>query len=345
LALGAGHETTWQGPFLSTILEPAPLIGIDLVLIGEASMETPEHEARHVREYFESQTPEDDDEVVKHVEKVASERVMGHDYDVFDVHTNKGRWWVITNPTNLYSHEDHPSLDHALSFHLGLMLRVMERERHDDASDEERDRFARTWRRFDSAVYAFNRAQEAEDFQNVAAQCRQCLISFAHELEPRRFLRSTDVEPRRDDFKGWTDVVACEIAHGQRVRSYLKSISHETWNLVAWLVHFEDAIAYDAELVLDATANTLHSFGLALLRHETRQPDRCPECDSYRIVTDFRPELDDPPYVILCAACGWEIKAQPWCEEGKVRARAEGIEPVEDDFGPPPHINRGTGAL
>jgi hypothetical protein len=119
-------------------------------------LKTQEHEARHVREYFESQTPEDADEVVEHIEKVASERVMGRDYDVFDVHTNKGRWWVITNPTNLYSHEDHPSLDQALSLHLGLTIRVMEHQRHDDASDEEEHRFARTWRRFDSAVNAFN---------------------------------------------------------------------------------------------------------------------------------------------------------------------------------------------
>jgi hypothetical protein len=91
---------------------------------------------------------------------------------------------------------------------------------------------------------------------------------------------------------------------------------------------------------MDATANVLHSFGLALMRYETRQPDRCPECDSYRVVTDFRPELDDPPYVILCSACGWETKAQPWCEEGKVAAREEGIEPIEDGFSPPPHITQ-----
>src|ERR1700732_2735170 len=61
-----------------------------------------EHEERHVREYMESQAP---DERVIHLEKVASERVFDRKHDVWDVHTNSGRWWVITGPTNLYSQE------------------------------------------------------------------------------------------------------------------------------------------------------------------------------------------------------------------------------------------------
>jgi hypothetical protein len=32
---------------------------------------------------------------VKHAERVTSERVVGRDYDCWDVHTNKDRYWVI----------------------------------------------------------------------------------------------------------------------------------------------------------------------------------------------------------------------------------------------------------
>lgn len=85
--------------------------------------------------------------------------------------------------------------------------------------------------------------------------------------------------------------------------------------MVAWLVHFEDALTYDAKLVLDATAHTLHALGTALLRHESHPPERYPKCDSYRIILDFRPELNDLPYVVLCKACGWEEKTQAWCSE------------------------------
>ena len=34
---------------------------------------------------------------------VLAETILGHRHDVWDVHTNRDRWWVITNPTNLYS--------------------------------------------------------------------------------------------------------------------------------------------------------------------------------------------------------------------------------------------------
>lgn len=81
-----------------------------------------EHEAQKIKEYVEWQAH--GAEKVLHVEKVASERVFGREYDVWDVHTDKERWWVVTSPTNLYSQTLMPSLDYVLSFHIGLMARV-----------------------------------------------------------------------------------------------------------------------------------------------------------------------------------------------------------------------------
>jgi hypothetical protein len=40
---------------------------------------------------------------VKHVEKVKEEVVLGEVYEIWDVTTDKERWWVISNMTNLYS--------------------------------------------------------------------------------------------------------------------------------------------------------------------------------------------------------------------------------------------------
>ncbi len=50
-------------------------------------------------------------EQVKHVERVKTEHVMGERYEIWDVTTDKGRWWVLTNVTNLYSQTLFPSLD------------------------------------------------------------------------------------------------------------------------------------------------------------------------------------------------------------------------------------------
>ena len=56
-------------------------------------------------------------------------------HDIWDVHTDVDRWWVITEPMNLYSQDQFPNMDLALSFHVGLCLRIprSERQAHDYA--------------------------------------------------------------------------------------------------------------------------------------------------------------------------------------------------------------------
>ena len=78
----------------------------------------PEHEERHVREYVNTQS--DDDDRATFVQKVGSRRILGRVQGLYDVHSEKTRWWVISNPMNLYEQEDFPDLDMALTFHLGL---------------------------------------------------------------------------------------------------------------------------------------------------------------------------------------------------------------------------------
>lgn len=77
-------------------------------------METPAHERRQIEEYLRSQSG--DDFEVEHVEKLTSEYVLGRQYDVWDAHATDGRWWVITNPVNLYSQDQIKSMDIALVF-------------------------------------------------------------------------------------------------------------------------------------------------------------------------------------------------------------------------------------
>src|SRR5690242_5052105 len=85
-----------------------------------------EEETEAVRSYMEWQAP---DLTVEFLQKVYSENVLQHRHDVWDVHTNVDRWWVITNPTNLYSQEQFPNMDLAVTFHVGLMLRIPRSER------------------------------------------------------------------------------------------------------------------------------------------------------------------------------------------------------------------------
>lgn len=41
-----------------------------------------------------------------------------------DLHAESGRWWIVTNPTNLYSQADFKSRDAVLTFHVGLAIRL-----------------------------------------------------------------------------------------------------------------------------------------------------------------------------------------------------------------------------
>jgi hypothetical protein len=51
----------------------------------------------------------------------------------------KIRWWVITDPTNLYQQSDLPEVEQALIFHIRLELFIAERNRRtvDDPETEE----------------------------------------------------------------------------------------------------------------------------------------------------------------------------------------------------------------
>src|SRR6266699_2529645 len=55
---------------------------------------------RAIKDYVELEAH---NEKVEHAEKVKSEHLFDRDFDCWDVHTNRDRYWVITSPTNLYS--------------------------------------------------------------------------------------------------------------------------------------------------------------------------------------------------------------------------------------------------
>lgn len=90
-----------------------------------------EEEINHVRNYMASEAPE---QAVVMVQKVYSENILSARHDVWDVHTDVDRWWVITSPMNLYAQDQFPNMDLALTFHVGLCLRIPRGDR-DKLSD------------------------------------------------------------------------------------------------------------------------------------------------------------------------------------------------------------------
>lgn len=264
-----------------------------------------EHEEDVIRDYIHWQSPK---ETVSHLEKVATERLFERVLDVWDVRTDQERYWVISNPTNLYSQELFPSLDYTLSFHIGLTARVMA-QRKSTADDEQQDRLAAAWRRWVQAAEALDRADEAEEFQAVGMRCRECLLAMIREFTNASIVPTNQEPPKTGDFIHWSGLLANAIAPGasaREIRGYLKALAKSTWQLVAWLTHATSAVRFDANMAVEATQSTLTAFGSALVRKERGTPDRCPRCSSYRITTVHTPDLTiDPPYAAVCESCGW----------------------------------------
>ena len=282
-----------------TIPEPVDPI----VLNAFAPQEKDETEG--IKSYVEWQSPK---EKVTYVEKVLSERIFDRKMDAYDVHTDGERYWVITQPTNLYSQRLFPSLDYTLSFHVGVTARMMA-ARKSTATDEQQDRLAAAWRRWTQAAESLDSADEAEEFQAVGMRCRESLIAMVRAIAQPAMVPQGTEEPKAAAFIPWSELIADATASGasaSEVRGYLKAMARSTWQLVSWLTHAGNAGHYDAEMALDATQNTLAAFSMAVIRHERGTPDRCPQCTSYRLRSIHAPELDlDTPYLTQCEVCGW----------------------------------------
>jgi hypothetical protein len=272
-------------------------------------MRSSERERQGIVDYVAMQTS---DEAVELLEKVYSERVVGQKHDIWNVHTNAGRYWVITNPTNLYSQEQFPHMDIALTFHIGLMLRVLEHS-PDRPSPERVARFAEPLRRLEQAAEALNKADEADEFQAVGMRCRESLLAFIKEAADVTGKPEGEEPPKAGDYVGWSNVIAERIASGsssERWRGYLKSTAKATWELVNWLTHATNATRFDANFAIEATGWIISTFAIALVRFEHGHPDRCPRCTSYKLSTIYQPSFNDPKdeqlHSVICDVCGWE---------------------------------------
>jgi hypothetical protein len=240
---------------------------------------------------------------VNHAERVATETIFGRRHEVWDVHTDKARWWVITQPTNLYSQAAFPSMDYTISFHVGLMARVEAAERGPGPGTN-RDRLAPAWRPWMQAADALDEADEAEDFQAVGMRCRESLLQVVRALVDEKMVPAGAEAPKRADFIHWAELLADHFAGGSSAadgRGYLKALSRSAWQLVNWATHASDAANSDAALALSVTEAILVAFGTASLRNDSGRPTRCPRCRSYSLVPD---DSEDGWPALLCESCG-----------------------------------------
>ncbi|ESY70647.1 gamma-glutamyl cyclotransferase [Mesorhizobium sp. LNHC252B00] len=278
-----------------------------------------EEERADVVRYLLSQSPKRTK--VTFLQKVYSEALIGHRHDVWDVHTNGGRWWVITNPTNLYSQEQFPNMDLVVTFHVGLCLRVPRTEQQ-RKSDSRVIPFGDVLAGLAEATDALGQAQKVADYQAVGMRAREVLLAFIRVAQDITEW-ATEPVPKRADFRAWTDLICNTALPGadQRERRHLfKSMLTDAWVFSNWLTHAHSATWHDAEAALAAVE---HALGLAIslvVRQIRGVPELCPECGSPHLFPEegWREDLPEVAWERpVCADCGWTGRGVPVPRNGE----------------------------
>jgi hypothetical protein len=290
---------------------------------------TPE-EKQAVIDYMNSQAP---DLAVEFLQKVYVENVLSHQHAVWDVHTNVDRWWVITNPTNLYSQVQFPNMDLAVTFHVGLCLRIPRSEKS-KLSELPVEPLAECFRQMSDASDALANAQEVTDFQAIGVRCREALLAFTSSAQiVMPWAGGDDAKPKQADFKAWVDHICSVCLAGQtheHRRHLFKTLLNEAWSFSNWLTHGKASTWYDAEA---ATSTVEHALGLAtslVIRQVRDVPEACPACGSNRLspqrgVHTSAPDMEwERP---TCDKCGWTGEAVPILTSPEAYDKAEEATP------------------
>jgi hypothetical protein len=282
-----------------------------------------------VTRYFEGQAP---DLKVEFIQKVYAENVLGQSYEVWDVHTNKDRWWVITNPTNLYSQEHFPNMDLALTFHVGLCIRIPRSEKQ-KLSELPIEPFVQACRYLSEASDALGQAQEVLDYQSIGMRCREALLAFADAAQKVIPWNSADQQPKSADLRAWADHI-CNVtmagdSHKER-RHLFKTLLESAWAFANWLTHSKSSKWHDAEAAVATTENAISLCTSAVIRHMRGVPETCPACGSHRLSPErgFRTDLPDVEWERpTCYKCDWTGEPVPILDVPEPAERHDGNPP------------------
>jgi hypothetical protein len=167
---------------------------------------------------------------VSFLQKVYSEVILGHRHDVWDIHASDGRWWVITNPTNLYSQAQFPNMDLAVTFHMGLCLRIPRTEERRTPAGNIIP-FGAVFMKLRETSDVLGQAQNIADYQAIGMRSREVLLTLIAAAQDAAEW-TNEAAPRRADFRAWVEVI-CNAAlggpHQKERRQLMKSLLDGAW--------------------------------------------------------------------------------------------------------------------
>lgn len=275
--------------------------------LGKYTLNHDPHEEAEIARYVNIEC--NGEETVQYVELIKTEYVVGQRYDAWDVHTDKRRWWVLTNLTNLYPQSHFPSLDYTLSFHIGLMQRMIARQERENGGREPAP-FDEVHRRLDEVADLIVEAIEAEEFQSAGMRLRECLITLIGAVRRRTKLPVGGELPKDADVPGWNEVLINHLCAGgssKTLRQYLKTTADRTWQLVNWLTHDRDANKTEAIITHEAVGVQVGHFIQLVIRDRVDLVMQCPQCSSRDVRSYYDAAITpDGAYYQRCRACDWD---------------------------------------
>ena len=266
-----------------------------------------DEEKLEVINYYLGQSPKGTE--VKFAQKIYAESVVGHTHAVWDIHANDGRWWVITNPSNLYSQDQFPNMDLAMTFHMGLCLRIPRTDLNHTDVDRLRP-FTCVLQSIADCEVALGQAHDRGAFRAIGVRCREILLAFIHAAQDACAWPEAD-RPQRSNFKAWVDWIFDTFLAGatnSERRRLIKTTMKEAWDYVNWLTHSHSGNWIDAEI---ATQVVSHAIGIGTsicVRQLRGVPDQCPVCGSHRLSPEEGMIPENPTQIFerpVCMECGW----------------------------------------
>lgn len=265
-----------------------------------------EKEIAQITSYVQSEAKKK----VTFAQKIHVETLLGHQHAVWDVHCGKQRWWVVTNPTNLYAQNMFPNMDLVMTFHVGLCLR-MPRGEKTKLSDLPIEPFAKCVRLIAESSDALAQAEEVSDYQAIGVRCREAMLALVGAAQVVMPWTTDGEHPKKADLKAWADHM-CNVALGGRAhkdrRKHMKALLTSTWDFDCWLTHAKSSSWHDAEIACSTTELAISLWTSIIIRHIRKVPEACPACGSRRLSPQRArpPEAPETQYERpICEKCGW----------------------------------------
>lgn len=251
---------------------------------------------------------------VIHSKPEQSYNELGFNVTIWNVKTdNEGAWWVAQGdlPMNLYPQDKayYFSTDEVFSFHLGIMLRLM----NDDANDPEKfveyishgaELSINLRRKLSLASEKLNEAVEIEEIQAIGVMCREILIELiGHIFETDTFEGQEDL--KKSDVKNRGELVIAKYLAGSEnadLRKHFKNFLNSAWDYSNTITHSSSRTIQEASICLTMTTAVVSIFENLLNKYfDPLANIKCKKCGSKRLIVAENDETDD--LLIICENC------------------------------------------